>query len=270
MATEAETEYVSLAELYKEPIPDELVKEAINVDVEEKWVEITIRNSTWEVFYRKATPPANVQTNEKTVRKERGLETYKSEQLKPPVVLLHGKNFTSWTWEDNDVMPILAARGHTVLALDLPKCGETKGDDAVPPHLKGEFLARFIHRTLTNTSLPVVVCPTGAHQYVLPYLLNMGADANKRVGAAVLVSPNWPKTLDASKIKPTRIPVLILYDNSSNNPSWRDAEPKLQRGFVNGDYLEVKGGRNMEFPAHWHARTTLFNFMKNMDYKLEQ
>ena len=244
------------AEEYSTPVPDHPKTE--DVLVEEKRVSVTLHGQTWEVFYREAHLPGGG-TGVKTVRSGRGLETYVSEEVRPPVVLLHGPRFTSWLWEDGDVLQLLAALGHRVLAPDLPGCGETSSN-AISTQHKGEFLARFLHRARVNTTLPVLISPAGAEPYSLPYILGASRrTADRRVSAALLVSPGWPRSLLDLPSASTDIPALVVFDSSF--PGWKKAEGRIQEAFRQARYLEVKGGASMVYPAQWHATTTIVNFL---------
>jgi pimeloyl-ACP methyl ester carboxylesterase len=246
------------AEDYASPVPGELSARAKDVLVEERRVSVSLHSHTWDVFYREATLPGG-RAGVKTLRSGRGLETYVSEEVRPPVVLLHGTRFTSWLWEDGDVLQVLAALGHRVVALDLPGCGETSGQP-ISTELIGEFLARFLHRARLNTTLPVLISPAGAEPYALPYILGASRrSADRRVTAALLVSPGWPRSLLDTPPACTDIPALIIYD--STFPGWRKAEGRIQEAFRQARYLEVMGGRSMGYPAHWHATTTIVNFL---------
>jgi hypothetical protein len=55
-----------------------------------------------DVFYRKASPPDSVTPSGQTI------------------LLLHGRSFTSETWQKCGTMDIMAAVGHLVVAVDLP------------------------------------------------------------------------------------------------------------------------------------------------------
>jgi pimeloyl-ACP methyl ester carboxylesterase len=55
-----------------------------------------------DVFYRKASPPDSVVPSGQAI------------------LLLHGRSFTSETWQKCGTMDIMAAVGHLVVAVDLP------------------------------------------------------------------------------------------------------------------------------------------------------
>jgi len=54
------------------------------------------------VFYRKASPPSSVKRSGQSI------------------LLLHGKNFKSETWQNVGTMHLMAGIGHVVIAVDLP------------------------------------------------------------------------------------------------------------------------------------------------------
>jgi pimeloyl-ACP methyl ester carboxylesterase len=54
------------------------------------------------MFYRKASPPSNVKSSGQSI------------------LLLHGKSFTSETWQKLGTMHLMAGIGHVVIAVDLP------------------------------------------------------------------------------------------------------------------------------------------------------
>jgi pimeloyl-ACP methyl ester carboxylesterase len=54
------------------------------------------------MFYRKASPPSNVKPSGQSI------------------LLLHGKNFKSETWQNLGTLHLRAGIGHVVVAVDLP------------------------------------------------------------------------------------------------------------------------------------------------------
>jgi pimeloyl-ACP methyl ester carboxylesterase len=64
--------------------------------------QIFILSQGLSLFYRKASPPVTVTPSGQTI------------------LLLHGRSFTSETWQKCGTMDLMAAVGHLVVAVDLP------------------------------------------------------------------------------------------------------------------------------------------------------
>ena len=78
-----------------------------------------------------------------------------------------------------------------------------------------------------------------------------------------MVNPGWPLTMKEVKAQSTDIPALVVYDG--NYPPWQKAETKVRDAFAKAEFLEVKGAGKMEFPAYWHARLILYNYVRQLD-----
>jgi pimeloyl-ACP methyl ester carboxylesterase len=99
----------------------------------------------------------------------------------PPVVLLHQ---TPRSWDEyRDVMPLLAARGYSAIALDTPGFG---GSDPVPGEPSIEAWARAAHEVLD--ALGVERCAVVGHHTGGSIAVELAAQRPERVAALVLSS----------------------------------------------------------------------------------
>jgi pimeloyl-ACP methyl ester carboxylesterase len=64
--------------------------------------QIFVLSQGLSLFYRKASPPVSVTPSGQTI------------------LLLHGRSFTSETWQKCGTVDLMAAVGHLVIAVDLP------------------------------------------------------------------------------------------------------------------------------------------------------
>jgi pimeloyl-ACP methyl ester carboxylesterase len=79
-------------------------------------------------------------------------------------------------------MATLAALGHSVIAIDLPGFGKTRGSVSD----KGEYLAQVID-TLSPDTKPVVITPSASGAFIFP-LLSSAPDKVSQARPGLLLS----------------------------------------------------------------------------------
>jgi len=100
------------------------------------------------VFYRECSPPAQIEPSQQTI------------------LLLHGRSFTSETWNKVGTLTLLAALGHRVVAVDLPGYGKTQGEQYSGD--RGKFINLMV--TALNLVNPVVISPSMSGSFSVPFL----------------------------------------------------------------------------------------------------
>lgn len=108
------------------------------------------------------------------------------------VLLLHGQAFTSETWRQLLTMQYIAASGYEVVAVDLPKFGESPGIKRLN---KVDFLNFLISSLKLNN--PVLVSPSMSGSFSLKYLLKH----SDKLAGFIPVSPVATNILDQSTCK---------------------------------------------------------------------
>ncbi|MEE6521562.1 hypothetical protein FKM82_019829 [Ascaphus truei] len=120
---------------------------------------ITLRTATlsgdWPTFYREARPRDRVE-GDRAGRFQ--------------VLLLHGRSFTSKTWEDLGTLVLLAEQGHRAVAIDLPGYGESLL--AQPVSSERGRIAYLLHVMESLGTRPaVLISPSMSGLFSLPILL---------------------------------------------------------------------------------------------------
>ncbi|KAF6312397.1 abhydrolase domain containing 14A [Rhinolophus ferrumequinum] len=86
------------------------------------------------------------------------------------VVLLHGRAFTSHTWEQLGTLQLLAQRGYRAVALDLPGFGNSApSKEASTEAGRAELLERVLRDLEVQNA--VLVSPSLSGHYALPFLM---------------------------------------------------------------------------------------------------
>jgi abhydrolase domain-containing protein 14 len=123
------------------------------------------------------------------------------------ILLLHGAAYSSRTWIELHTLPLLAAMGHNVVAIDLPG-GEESLTPAVPvaPHFQKDFLAAFLDKA--KMSPAVIVSPSMSGTYALSLL----RWKPERFSGFVPIAPvDKEQDLTEQYLSTLRVPTLILY-----------------------------------------------------------
>uniref|UniRef100_UPI00358F175D putative protein-lysine deacylase ABHD14B n=1 Tax=Myxine glutinosa TaxID=7769 RepID=UPI00358F175D len=125
-----------------------------------------------------------------------------------PILLLHGKKFSSETWQNHSTLQNLANAGYRAVAIDLPGYGHSQNapaEVAIGELASSEFL-KVVVEALGLMSC-VIVSPSLSGMYSLPFLL----DHHALVRGFVPVAPICTQMFSASDYEKIAIPTLIVY-----------------------------------------------------------
>ncbi|KAM5147995.1 protein ABHD14A-like [Mantella aurantiaca] len=122
-------------------------------------VNVTVRTATlsgdWPTFYREAVPRS-------------ALEGGPPERY--TVLLLHGRSFTSKTWEDLGTLQILSEHGYRAVAVDLPGYGQSLQAQPMSSEKGRTDYLLHIMEALGGRQ-PVLISPSMSGMFSLPLLL---------------------------------------------------------------------------------------------------
>ncbi|XP_008153393.2 protein ABHD14A isoform X1 [Eptesicus fuscus] len=122
------------------------------------------------------------------------------------VVLLHGKAFTSRTWERLGTLQLLAHRGYRAVALDLPGFGNSApAKEASTEAGRAELLARALRGLEVRNA--VLVSPSLSGRYALPFLMR----DHPQLRGFVPIAPTATQNYTREQFWAVKTPTLILY-----------------------------------------------------------
>ena len=129
------------------------------------------------------------------------------ENSKFPVLFLHGARFTSKDWQEIGTLKALSSQGYTVVAVDLPKHGDSeKVKEPSDENGRIEFLGQLIKKL--KLERPVVVAPSMSGSYALPFVMN---EKYKEVRGFVPIAPAAVAKYTDEDLKGLKLPTLIVY-----------------------------------------------------------
>ncbi|KAE8611968.1 hypothetical protein XENTR_v10012652 [Xenopus tropicalis] len=162
---------------------------------------ITVRSATlsgdWPTFYREAVP-------------RNGIDGVGSERF--VVLLLHGRSFTSKTWQDLGTLGTLADHGYRAVAIDLPGYGESL---RAQPMSSEKGRTDYLLHVMENlgTHQPVLVCPSMSGLFCLPLLMQHP----DRLRGFVPIAPVGTKSFKQEQYQQIQVPTLIVYGTLDTN-----------------------------------------------------
>nr|KAF6334755.1 abhydrolase domain containing 14A [Pipistrellus kuhlii] len=132
---------------------------------------------------------------------------------RPEVVLLHGKAFSSSTWEQLGTLLLLAHRGYRAVALDLPAgASATPGFGNSAPSReasteagRAELLGRALRQLEVRGA--VLVSPSLSGRYALPFLVR----EHPQLRGFVPIAPASTLNYTREQLQAVKTPTLILY-----------------------------------------------------------
>ncbi|XP_031568067.1 protein ABHD14A-like [Actinia tenebrosa] len=141
------------------------------------------------------------------------------------VLFLHGKRFSSKTWEDIGTLEFLSKKSYEVLAVDLPAFGNSSTLEAPKsPSDKAKFLEILIQKLDYEHS--ILVAPSMSGSYAFPYIFN-GENAKKLEGF-VPIAPVGTEDFTEDQFKKLGLKTLIVYGQEDKQPFVSKAIKKLQ------------------------------------------
>lgn len=172
---------VQTADLLSQSIPQGILDDVQRVDVAEGKFQVMNVN----MFYREAVPPPNI-------------------PHLGNIILLHGQSFSSQNWMNIGTVPLLAAAGYRVIAVDLPGFGHT-GGASVQGDARGRLLEEVIG--MLGLQRPAVVSPSMSGSYSLPLLVHKP----QLISSFVPVAPVGTLEYSAAQYHQIKVPTLIIY-----------------------------------------------------------
>lgn len=122
------------------------------------------------------------------------------------VVLLHGKAFSSRTWEQLGTLQLLAQRGYRAVALDLPGFGNSApSKEASTEAGRAELLERVLQDLHVQNA--VLVSPSLSGHYALPFLMR----GHHQLRGFVPIAPASTQNYTQEQFQAVKTPTLILY-----------------------------------------------------------
>ncbi|XP_068109119.1 protein ABHD14A-like [Hyperolius riggenbachi] len=206
-------------------------------------MNITIRTATlsgdWPTFYREAIPRSVLEGG-------------------PPerftVLLLHGRSFTSKTWEDLGTLQILSEHGYRAVAVDLPGYGQSL--QAQPMSSEKGRMDYMLHLIESlGTRQLVLISPSMSGLFTLPILLQNP----NRLRGFVPIAPVGTKGFKPQQYKQIQVPTLIVYGTLDTNLGMQSLE-SLQL-LPNHTLSPLKGAGHacyMDRPEEFHSALLMF------------
>lgn len=197
----------------------------------------TVKIEGINVFYRKASPPSSVKPSGQAI------------------LLLHGKNFKSETWQNVGTMHLMAGIGHVVIAVDLPGYGETvesyHGD-------RSKFILSIIRSELLSGIHPVLISPSMSGEYSVKFV----GEHSDLLSGYVPVAPVATSSVSQAILKDVKVPTLIVYGENDSTPMAKEA-PNDLRIMPNSQEVCLKNAGHAAYldqPDVFHKM--LYNFME--------
>ncbi|XP_056381090.1 protein ABHD14A [Hyla sarda] len=202
-------------------------------------VRTGIQNGDWPTFYREAVPRSS-------------LEGATAERF--PVLLLHGRSFTSKNWEELGTLQILSEHGYRAVAIDLPGYGESlKAQPMSSEKGRTEYLLHIMEAL--GTRQPVIISPSMSGLFSLPLLLQHP----DRLRGFVPVAPVGTKSFKPQQYQQIQVPTLIVYGTEDINLGSQSLE-SLQH-LPNHTLSPLKGAGHacyMDRPEEFHTALLMF------------
>lgn len=217
-------------DLYDKPIPESVKNNKGNVAIATKTAVV----ENIKVFYREAVLPEGVPLSGQSV------------------LLLHGRAFSSETWEKLETLHTLAALGHRAIAVDLPGYGNTKekfsGNNAV-------FLVSLFNALSLKDAHPVLVSPSMSGEYSVVFL----KDHSNMISGYVPVAPVATNSVPHSELQKVQVPTLIVY-GSEDNTGLAETSLKNLQVLPNSREIKIEGAGH---PAYLNQPAVFHKLMHN-------
>ncbi|XP_037385970.1 protein ABHD14A isoform X1 [Talpa occidentalis] len=130
------------------------------------------------------------------------------------VVLLHGKAFNSYTWEQLGTLQLLAQRGYRAVALDLPGFGNSAPSKEASTEAGRVELLEKVLRDL-EVQNAVLVSPSLSGHYALPFLIR----GHHQLHGFVPIAPVYTQNYSQEQFWAIKTPTLILYGELDRIPA---------------------------------------------------
>ena len=148
------------------------------------------------------------------------------------VLLLHGANFDSATWEKLGTLDVLAGAGFRAVAVDLPGYAGSLKAHADPEH----FLEKLV--PALGIERPVIVSPSMSGRFSFPFVLAHPDQVAGFVPVAPVGAVDYAKRIHASPV-----PALVMWGERDAIFPVSQAKP-LADAFSDGRVLVLPGARH--------------------------
>lgn len=134
-------------------------------------------------------------------------EVYPNQQARRlDVVLLHGKAFSSFTWEQLGTLQELAHRSYRAVAIDLPGFGNSAPTKEAKTDAGRAKLLKHVLEEL-HVQKGVLVSPSLSGQYALPFLM----ESHHLLHGFVPIAPVYNHNYTREQFWAVKTPTLIVY-----------------------------------------------------------
>jgi len=224
-------------------VPDDVVKRAKDVKVQQKNMAMDIDGKHATIFVREAGPATT--------------------DGRPALLLLHGMAFSSKNWLDIGTIQLAAAMGYRVVAVDLPGYGSSKSSKA-----NNKASAVLLVILELGLGKPVIVSPSMSGTFALPFILGPpgGADTcSDRVSGYIPITPSATESYQPESYAKCKVPVMIVY--GSNDGSGVKTAHKLQNFASRATFPIADAGHPayIDKPKVWHK--LLYTFLTAISNK---
>ncbi|XP_018419869.1 PREDICTED: protein ABHD14A-like [Nanorana parkeri] len=219
------------------PQPEEPKLEIPRSDPQDN-MNVTVRTATlsgdWPTFYREAVPRRGGGDSEKAV------------------LLLHGRSFTSKTWEDLGTLQILSEHGYRAVAVDLPGYGQSLQSQPMSSEKGRTDYLLHIMESL-GTRQPVLISPSMSGLFSLPLLLQHP----DRLRGFVPIAPVGTKSFKPQQYQQIQVPTLIVYGTLDTNLGSQSLESlQILPNHTLSPLKEAGHACYMDRPEEFHSSLT--------------
>ncbi|XP_075039912.1 protein ABHD14A [Mixophyes fleayi] len=206
-------------------------------------MNVTVRTATiagdWPTFYREVVP-------------RNSLEVAAAERF--PMLLLHGRSFTSKTWEDLGTLHILSEHGYRAVAIDLPGYGESL---QAQPMSSDKGRMDYLLHIMESLGMrqPVLISPSMSGLFSLPLLLQHP----ERLRGFIPIAPVGTKSFKPQLYQQIQVPTLIVYGTEDTNLGRQSLESlKLLQNHTLSPLQGAGHACYMDRPEEFHTALLMF------------
>lgn len=174
------------------------------------------------------------------------------------VVLLHGKAFSSFTWEQLGTLQALAHRGYRAVAIDLPGFGNSAPTKEANTDMgRAELLKQVLEELQVQKG--VLVSPSMSGQYSMPFLMQ----SHELLHGFVPIAPVYNQNYTRDQFWAVKTPTLIVYGDMDQIQSTESMQ--RLRYLPNHSVVKLHNAGHacyLQKPQDFHL--ALLNFLDNL------